>query len=207
MSAAQIVVWNAGRKVILNSDVLEPILLRTSDGSRILEANVTRTTRKVTKVSTSIVPLRSDAIQLNFNLLEQDDGAEIQVIYQGSRDVQFVVEGQLIGQWAIKDSTFVNTGEDSSRGKYLVEWWFPKALGALIMLGALVVAVMRILQNMGILIIPDVKVVAVAKAKDIAGKAVTLPKRVVDAFFVVGVCFALYLSLRLLFFVPIAPQF
>jgi hypothetical protein len=89
LAAAQIYVWNAGRKAIRSDEILEPIVIRTTDGSRILETQLTTVSRKVNGITVSPVSGRPDSVQLNFEVLERYDGAVLNIIYEGDSKVGF----------------------------------------------------------------------------------------------------------------------
>ncbi len=99
ITAAQIAIWNAGRMPIKRADVLRPVLIRlTTAGVPILEASLRKISREVTKVTLDETALAQNEIGVQFEILEQNDGCVIQIIYAGPPDVPFAVSGVIIGQ-------------------------------------------------------------------------------------------------------------
>lgn len=80
VSAAQIVIWNRGNRSIRKENILRPVTINIDDG-RILEATVLRVSRDVTGVNLS--QNEDTALQIVWNILEQNDGFIVQIIYTG----------------------------------------------------------------------------------------------------------------------------
>jgi len=128
--AQQIKVWNRGKKPIKPSDILEPIAIEIEPKVRILDVQVKDQARPVISfeaglketsspnmVGVTMVGGASDSRQLiglNWKILEQSDGATIQVIYEGARDVQFKFVGAIEGQ---KKLTIENRRLDRKRAQ------------------------------------------------------------------------------------------
>jgi hypothetical protein len=102
ITAAQIAVWNEGKKVIKSENILKPIIIRTGNNSAILEATIIKSSRDVIKVNLDKSQLQDGIIKVSWNLLELGDGAVIQLIYQGNPDVNISVDGIIEGQRTIK---------------------------------------------------------------------------------------------------------
>jgi hypothetical protein len=98
ITAVQIAIWNEGRASITASKVLKPIVLRTVDGSPILEASIRKVSRDVTRLSIGSSAFKVGRATLNWNILEQGDGGVIQVIYAGSPTVDVLIDGVVEGQ-------------------------------------------------------------------------------------------------------------
>ncbi len=91
-------VWNAGKLPIRTSDILEPVQLEVSDSSEILEATVVRVSRAVTRFRLDPVSAtQKNVVGLKFDILEQDDGAAIQLIYAGSPTASVALRGTIVG--------------------------------------------------------------------------------------------------------------
>ncbi len=102
----QIKVWNRGKRSIKAVDVLDPIFLRFDSSVHLLDVSIKNEVRRtsgfeVSSPSLGLIkesqPLHSD-VSLNWRILEQGDGATIQVIYEGAKDVNFTVQGAIEGQ-------------------------------------------------------------------------------------------------------------
>ena len=104
--SASVGIWNAGRAPIRASDVLEPIRLKIGAGNRILSANVIRQSRDIVRLqlydpsakpgALDTRPL--DALGVGFNILEHNDSAIVQIVYEGSPDADIVLSGIFVGQ-------------------------------------------------------------------------------------------------------------
>lgn len=97
LTVAQIAIWNHGKKPIKHSDILETIKIVTSSQFPILEAKIRKTTRSVTGISLDTTKSDLGVIGIDWRVLEQDDGAIIQIIYEGSQDVNISVLGVVEG--------------------------------------------------------------------------------------------------------------
>jgi hypothetical protein len=104
--SASVGIWNAGRAPIRVSDVLEPIRLKIGAGNRILSANVVRQSREIVQfqlynpsAQPGALDVRSlDTLGVGFNILEHNDSAIVQIVYEGSPDADIVLSGIFVGQ-------------------------------------------------------------------------------------------------------------
>lgn len=109
ITAAQIAFWNAGDLAIRAENILKPFRIRTEDGTPILEATIRKTSREVTRISLDNSMLDKGIILTNWQILEKNDGAIIQVIYAGGSNVRLVADGIIEGQPQIKQLEFSGT--------------------------------------------------------------------------------------------------
>ena len=100
VSAAQIAIWNAGKHPVRREGILRPISIRTDPRSPILEASIRKTSRDVIRLDLSRES--ETELRLSWNVLEQNDGGVIQVVYAGQPDARFSVDGVIEGQNAIR---------------------------------------------------------------------------------------------------------
>jgi hypothetical protein len=105
VTAAQIAIWNRGNSAIRREAILSPIIVRTA-GASILEAKVIKKSRDVVHVDLDDSRLAKGEIQLSWNVLEQGDGAIIQVIYAGGSDAAIDASGVVEGQSSIREMKF-----------------------------------------------------------------------------------------------------
>jgi hypothetical protein len=98
LTAAQILIWNAGNKSIHKENILSEIKILTDPPVNILEAQVIKTSRAVINFNYDSTMLVKGIVPISWKILEQNDGASLQMIYQGSRDVIIKVEGIVEGQ-------------------------------------------------------------------------------------------------------------
>lgn len=88
--------WNAGKRPIESQDILKQLQIKAAPDATILDVRIKQQTRDVITVVPIIVD--KSTLSLTWRILENDDGASIQVIYQGSSDSKFTVEGAVRGQ-------------------------------------------------------------------------------------------------------------
>jgi hypothetical protein len=98
ITAAQVALWNQGKLPIKGNDVLKPIVLHTTDKSPILEATIRKVSRDVIKLQLQPHEAQNGRIAISWQILEQNDGGIIQLIYAGSPDVDILFEGVIEGQ-------------------------------------------------------------------------------------------------------------
>ena len=102
VTAMQMQFWNAGREPIRRSDVLLPIRMTFPKGGEILDLTVVKQSRpdivqfKAT-TDKGQEELRSNTATFDFSILEQDDGATLQVVYAGGPELPVIIDGAIIG--------------------------------------------------------------------------------------------------------------
>ncbi len=116
ISAAQLVVWNAGRQPIKQSDILEPIRIHTSSGSRIHSVQIQSVVRSVSGISAA-PDATGVGVEVTFRILEQGDGALLQIIYEGDENVTFNVTGSVVGQRSLDAITAPKPKEKTNLGR------------------------------------------------------------------------------------------
>lgn len=98
VTAAQIAIWNAGKKPIRAANILRPLVIRTSGKAKILEARLKKTTREVVGLTLDTSRLAAGEVEIKWDILEQNDGGVVQLIYCGDEksriEASAVVEGQ-----------------------------------------------------------------------------------------------------------------
>ena len=93
VTAVQVAIWNAGNKAIHRENVLEPVVLKTANGSRILEASIRHTTRNVCMAKLDTSQITEGKLGVEWKILEPSDGMVVQVVYEGSPDFLFNTSG------------------------------------------------------------------------------------------------------------------
>lgn len=101
VTAAQIAFWNEGKKPIRSDSVRKPLTIRTN-GVRILEANLRKTSRDVVVVNVDRTRLGSGIVGLSWNTLEKGDGGVLQIVYEGDSDVLITADAVLEAQPAVR---------------------------------------------------------------------------------------------------------
>jgi hypothetical protein len=104
VSAVTAYIWNAGKLPIRSSDVLGgPVSIELGADSEILEARVLRVSRQVVKLATGQVSdTAKNFLPLTFDILEEDDGAAIQLIYAGDPNTPVSVKGTIVGAASLR---------------------------------------------------------------------------------------------------------
>lgn len=101
VSAARIAMWNYGHTALkgapLNS-VLTPFRIITGEQNPILDATILENTRTLTGLRLEGDHLDQGIATVYWDILEQNDGGIIQIIYQGDHTVSVNVSGSFIGQ-------------------------------------------------------------------------------------------------------------
>lgn len=97
--------WNNGRKAIKPKHVLEPVQITIeNESARIMDFKLIEVSRDVTGIDVSRSENNPDrSLIFSFEILEQDDGASIQIIYEGSPKASFLTSGIVEGAGEIKN--------------------------------------------------------------------------------------------------------
>lgn len=99
--------WNAGNKSIKNENILEDILIHIgNDNNKILETRILKESREVTNFE--LIQINNNEIKVKFDILEKNDGAACQVIYQGKSDFNITQTGTIEGVRNINNNIFNN---------------------------------------------------------------------------------------------------
>lgn len=102
--AAQIAIWNAGKESIRRENILQDIVISTTPSVQILEASIKVRSREVTEFTLldTAETLAEGKTSVSWRILEQNDGASIQLIYSGPENVDIAVGGIIEGLPAIR---------------------------------------------------------------------------------------------------------
>ncbi len=123
VTAVQIAFWNAGKRPIRKSEILEPIIVSIGADHPILEAALKKVSRELTHIRIDETELARGEVSLSWDILEKLDGAVLQLIYEGDASapikVRGVVEGQ--GSVSLQDGAkmFLTQNERPPRDR----WW------------------------------------------------------------------------------------
>jgi len=114
ITSARIYLWNRGKLPIKPNHILSPITLELADDeAEILDYQVVGCSRDV--VGPNIQRAGTDPnrqLQVDFTILEQNDGICIQVIYSGNPTASFLLDGKIegvhepIGSQRVEESRF-----------------------------------------------------------------------------------------------------
>lgn len=106
ISVAQIAIWNQGKLSIRNNNILKPVVIYMAEKKPILEASIRKLSRDVINLQLRTEEAQKGRISLSWQILEQNDGGIIQLIYAGGPDVDIRIDGVIEGQKEIKRIEF-----------------------------------------------------------------------------------------------------
>jgi hypothetical protein len=102
VTASSVAIWNRGKRPIEGSDILEEVTVYTQPKMPILEAQVRKVSRDVTKFAIDKGHMREGYISVSWKILEQNDGGVIQLIYEGNEEVKILAHAIIKEQRSIK---------------------------------------------------------------------------------------------------------
>lgn len=121
VTAAQIAIWNAGKKPIRAANILRPLVIRTSGKAKILEARLKKATRDVVGLTLDTSRLAAGEVEIKWDILEQNDGGVVQLIYCGDEKSRIEASAIVEGQPEIallKERDYSNPSEEYTRQRY-----------------------------------------------------------------------------------------
>ena len=98
ITAAQIAFWNAGKKAIRSNSILSPLVIKIGTENRILEAKIRKTSRDVVNISLDTSRFADGEVEIRWNILEQNDGGVLQIVFVGDEAVDIQARAVLEGQ-------------------------------------------------------------------------------------------------------------
>ncbi|WP_066499010.1 hypothetical protein [Abyssisolibacter fermentans] len=99
--ANRVYFWNTGKQAIRKDDVLQDIILEIdNESAEILDFRILNMSREVTKFN--LTPIATNKLLINFDILERNDGATIQIIYSAKTEVGIKLNGIIEGVQDIK---------------------------------------------------------------------------------------------------------
>ena len=98
VTAVQVEVWNDGKESIRAENVLESIVIRTTPVVPIIDATIRKTRRALSSIELDRTQFSRGILPLSWRILENSDGAIIQIVYAGSADVKLDIFGTIEGQ-------------------------------------------------------------------------------------------------------------
>lgn len=97
LTAAQVMIWNAGREPIDRATILKPLLLVVRN-TKILQATVMYQTRDVVNVQLNTKYIDNGAVAVSWDIMENEDGGVVQLVYEGDADTSIVADATIKGQ-------------------------------------------------------------------------------------------------------------
>jgi len=81
--------------------VLQPLVIHTAGGQRILEAKLRKSSREVINLSLNTSRLEAGEVEIDWNILERNDGGVLQIVYVGDESVDIAARAVIEGQQEI----------------------------------------------------------------------------------------------------------
>ena len=94
----RIAFWNRGGSAIRQSDILDPVSLDFKPPVLIVGVAIGAVTREVVRPVAILSKPDSVSVQLGWQVLEENDGFEVQLVCAGPIDAQLDAEGTIVGQ-------------------------------------------------------------------------------------------------------------
>jgi hypothetical protein len=114
--SVQIAIWNKGNEPIEDMDILRPISIKAPKGVQVIQRSIATVSRDVTNLH-FVGGSAPDRIEISWRILEQNDGAVLQLFYTGRPEAGFIVDG------VIKEQHNLNafTNETAGLSKLFIE--------------------------------------------------------------------------------------
>ncbi len=104
ITIAQLSIWNDGKKSIRPENVLEPVTIVFPETSRILDVNIIKLSRPLTRfrVDDANTGYDKGRVAFTWDILEQNDGGSVQITYTGDASVTIGAVGVIEGSGSIR---------------------------------------------------------------------------------------------------------
>jgi len=98
ITAVQFAFWNEGKEPIRPENVLKPLTVKLSGSTPIVDALIRKKSRDVINIDLDKEKIDKGILRINWNLLEENDGGIIQIIFLGNIQTSIVAKGIIEGQ-------------------------------------------------------------------------------------------------------------
>lgn len=98
ITAVQLAVWNAGSAPIRASDLLQVPTVTLDAPAKLLSAKILESTRAVNGFRLDDARKNDGLLSFSWTILEEGDGAKIQILFSGPSEAQVRVSGAVVGQ-------------------------------------------------------------------------------------------------------------
>jgi hypothetical protein len=129
----EVTVWNKGKEIIRKSDVLSPINISYTNDVKIIDVSIVASTRP--DIVRASYHKNKNSLDLNFNIMEQNDGFNVQVLYTSKEKGIANISGDIAG--VEKFYTFGDLTSDNiffGVGKFVM-WLFLGVVGLFVIAG------------------------------------------------------------------------
>jgi hypothetical protein len=97
VNVVRVYFWNAGNTPITENEILEPMTITISPDSEILNARTLKVSHDHTFITFDVQEDKRNRANVNFQILESNDGAALQITYAGPNDAKLEFNGATIG--------------------------------------------------------------------------------------------------------------
>ncbi len=87
--------WNKGKQPIVQTDILEKVKFHFKKGTKIIDYKLLKTSREICKID--LAKINENVLELNFNILEKNDGFTCQIIFEGDKTSELLTSGIYVG--------------------------------------------------------------------------------------------------------------
>jgi hypothetical protein len=103
--------WNEGRESIKKADILKPVqLVLSSPNVEIIDYKTLAVSREeIVQPRIALNQYNGNTLDLSFDILEQDDGFSVQIIFMGSPDTEAEIKGVIEGAKGIRGMASENS--------------------------------------------------------------------------------------------------
>lgn len=111
VTAAQVAFWNEGAESIRSEHMLRPLVIRTSGGSRVLEARLRKEERDVANIALDLSAVNDGEVRVNWKILERYDGGIVQLIYFDDPGTSISATATVEGQGDVRAVEYSGSAE------------------------------------------------------------------------------------------------
>lgn len=99
ISSIRLYFWNNGGESIKKSDILKQIQIELSANDiQIIDTRILASSRpEIVQPKVNVTPGKLNSIDLNFDILERDDGITLQLLYAGTHSTSIIAHGTIEG--------------------------------------------------------------------------------------------------------------
>lgn len=130
VTAAQVAIWNGGNESIRSENVLDLVKLRTSPSVPILEASIRKKSRDLTGILLDPSEFNAGVVGIKWKILEQNDGAVLQIVYAGPPNTEIITAGTIEGQLQIRELRAPDPASLLTR--FMDPWPFSRRVAAVV---------------------------------------------------------------------------
>jgi hypothetical protein len=167
VTSVSIELWNNGKKAVTAADVLAPLEISLVEGHRILEAKIVAMSREITGLQLVEEALTKGTVGVRFKILEHNDAALIQLIYQGDAAVPIALRGIVVGQPELSHASDLQNQSITDREAKRRLLWFA-AICLCVIIGSLVLLLSTRRFRFNEYLIPPLFVVGVISVLSLA---------------------------------------